>query len=189
MPLLLIISICLSFLFLLSELFLALTKHSAKKTTFKKKDKGSLLILWIVIGLSLTTGFNLAKFHDWRNVNFLVASAGIFLILAGLAIRWIAILQLKKAFTVNVAVSVDHVLKTDGLYCIVRHPGYLGIILIMTGEALTMNTLVSFIIVSVPILMAILYRIYFEEKLLEEFFGDTYRNYKLNTWRIIPYIY
>ncbi len=74
------------------------------------------------------------------------------MILAGLAIRWIAILQLKKAFTVNVAVSVDHVLKTDGLYCIVRHPGYLGLFLIMTGEALTMNTLISFIIVLVPIL-------------------------------------
>lgn len=189
MPLLLVISICLSFLFLFSELILALTKHSAKKSTYKKSDKGSLLIMWIIIGLSLTAGFNLTKFHDWRFVNFLTASAGLILVLAGLTIRWIAILQLRKAFTVNVAVSVNQILKTDGLYRLVRHPSYFGLLLIMTGEALTMNTLISFIIVFVPICLAILYRIYIEEKLLVEFFGDTYRNYKLNTWRIIPFIY
>jgi protein-S-isoprenylcysteine O-methyltransferase Ste14 len=189
MPLLLIISICLSFLFLLSELFLALTKRSAKKSTFRKRDKGSLLIFWIIIGLSLTSGFNLAKFHDWEFVNFLTASAGIAMILAGLVLRWIAILQLKEAFTVNVAVSVNHMLKTDGLYRNIRHPSYLGLFLIMTGQALTMNTLISFIVVFVPICLAILYRINIEEKLLEEFFGDTYRSYKLKTSRIIPFIY
>jgi protein-S-isoprenylcysteine O-methyltransferase Ste14 len=189
MPLLLKISILLSFLFLLSEIILVLTKHSAKKTTFRKRDNGSLLFFWIIIGSSLTAGFNLAKFHDWKFVNILTGSAGISLILAGLVIRWIAILQLKKAFTVNVAVSVNHVLKTDGLYRFVMHPGYLGLLLIMTGEALTMNTIISFIVVFVPICLTILYRIYTEEKLLEEFFGETYRNYKHNTSRIIPFIY
>jgi len=189
MPLLPVISICLSFLFLISELVLALTKHSVKKSTIRKRDKGSLLIMWIIIGLSLTAGFNLAKFHDWRFVNFFTGSVGIILLLAGLTIRWIAILQLRKAFTVNVAVSINQILKTDGLYRIVRHPGYLGLLLIMTGEALTMNTFISFIIVFVPICLAILYRIHIEEKLLEEFFGDAYRNYKLHTRRIIPFIY
>jgi protein-S-isoprenylcysteine O-methyltransferase Ste14 len=189
MPLLLFISTCLAFLFLISELILALTKNSVKKTSFRKRDKGSLVILWIIIGFTLTAGYNLARYHDWQPVNFIVATAGIILVMAGFSIRWIAILQLRKAFTVDVAVSVNQILKTDGLYRLVRHPSYLGLLLIMTGEALTMNTLISFIIVFVPICLAILYRIYIEEKLLEEFFGDTYHIYKLNTWRIIPFIY
>jgi protein-S-isoprenylcysteine O-methyltransferase Ste14 len=189
MPLLLFVSICLAFLFLISELILAMTKNTGNKSTFRKRDKGSLAILWIIIGLSLTAGYNLARYHDWQLVNYIAATAGIILVMTGFSIRWIAILQLKKTFTVNVAVSVNQILKTDGLYRIVRHPSYLGLFLIMTGEALTMNTLISFIIVFIPICMAILYRIYIEEKLLEEFFGDTYRTYKLKTRRIIPFIY
>jgi protein-S-isoprenylcysteine O-methyltransferase Ste14 len=189
MPLLLLISISLSYLFLLSELFLALIKHSAKKSTFRRSDKGSLALLWVIIAFGLTAGFNLAKFHDWRFINFLTASAGIILVLAGLAIRWTAIFQLKKSFTVNVAVSKDQVLVTSGLYSLIRHPAYLGLFLIMTGEALAMNTLISFFVVFIPICLAILYRIYIEEKLLEEFFGEAYRQYKLNTRRIIPFIY
>ena len=187
--LLLKISIGLSFLFMLSELILALTKHSARKSVLRRKDKGSLIIFWIIISVSLTVGFKLAKFNDWHFMNYIVASAGIVLILAGFGFRWYAVLQLRKAFTVDVAVSVNHVLKTDGLYRIVRHPGYFGLFLIMTGEALAMNTLISFIIVCIPLCLAVFYRIHIEEKLLEEFFGDAYRNYKLNTRRIIPFIY
>lgn len=189
MPGMLKISICLSFLFLLSELILLATKHSKKKESSRQKDRGSLSVLWIIIAMGLTFGFMLAKYNAWHPMNYLIATAGIIMVLVGLILRWTAIFQLNKAFTVDVAVSSDQELKRDGLYSIVRHPSYLGLLLFMTGEALTMNTLVSFIIVSVPVCLAILYRIYFEEKLLEEFFGDTYRNYKLNTRRIIPFIY
>jgi len=189
MPVMLKISTCLSFFFLLSELILLVTKHSGKKESSRQKDKGSLIVLWIIIAIGLTFGFMLAKYDEWHLVNYLIATAGIIMVLVGLAFRWTAIFQLKKAFTVDVSISSDQELKRDGLYRIIRHPSYLGLLLFMTGEAITMNTLVSFIIVFVPICLAILYRINIEEKLLEEFFGNTYRNYKLNTWRIIPFIY
>jgi protein-S-isoprenylcysteine O-methyltransferase Ste14 len=189
MPGMLKISTCLSFLFLFSELILLATKHSRKKESSKQKDRGSLIILWIIIAIGLTLGFMLAKYDTWHPVNYLIATAGIIMVLIGFAFRWTAIFQLNKSFTVDVAVSSDQELKRDGLYRIVRHPSYLGLLLFMTGEALTMNTLVSFIIIFVPICLAILYRINIEEKMLEEFFGDTYRNYKLNTRRIIPFIY
>jgi|WetSurMetagenome_2_1015567.scaffolds.fasta_scaffold00551_15 protein-S-isoprenylcysteine O-methyltransferase Ste14 len=189
MPVLLRVSIALSYLFLLAEIILLLAKRSMKRTFAKQKDRGSLAFLWVVITLGLTAGFMLARYNNWHLINYMIASAGIILVISGLAIRWTAILQLKKAFTVDVAIGKDHELKNDGLYSVVRHPSYLGLLLIMTGESLAMNSLVSFFVVFMPICLAIFYRIRVEEKLLEEFFGDKYRNYKHITRRIIPFIY
>jgi protein-S-isoprenylcysteine O-methyltransferase Ste14 len=189
MPVMLRISSCISFLFLLSELILLAAKHSRKKESSRQKDRGSLIVLWIIITVGLTFGFMLAKYDAWHLVNYLIASSGIIMILGGLAFRWTAILQLNKAFTVDVAVSSDQELKRDGLYRRIRHPSYLGLLLFMTGEALTMNTLISFLIIFVPICLAVFYRIRVEEKLLVEKFGNGYLNYRQQTSCLIPYIY
>jgi protein-S-isoprenylcysteine O-methyltransferase Ste14 len=63
------------------------------------------------------------------------------------------------------------------------------LLLIMTGEAIVMNTLISFIVVFFPVCIAIMYRIRVEEKLLEKEFGEVYRLYRQKTKSIIPYIY
>jgi protein-S-isoprenylcysteine O-methyltransferase Ste14 len=189
MPVLIKVSMALSYLFFLVEIILLLTKRSMKRTSAKQKDRGSLAFLWVVITLGLTAGFMLARYNDWHLINYLIASAGIILVISGLAIRWTAILQLKKGFTVNVAISKDHELKKDGLYSVVRHPSYLGLLLIMTGESFAMNRLICFLMIFVPICIAIIYRIHVEEKLLEEEFGEIYRQYKKQTRCIIPYIY
>jgi protein-S-isoprenylcysteine O-methyltransferase Ste14 len=189
MPVLLKLSIWLSYLFLLSELILLVKKRSGKKTSARQKDRGSLILLWVIIAFGLTAGFLLANYREWHLINYLIASAGLIMVFSGLAIRWTAIIQLKNAFTVNVAISSDHELKRDGLYSIIRHPSYLGLLLIMAGESLAMNTLISFILIFIPVCGAILYRINVEEKLLEEKFGDIYRQYKQNTACIVPFLY
>jgi protein-S-isoprenylcysteine O-methyltransferase Ste14 len=189
MPFLIKISIFFSLLYLVSELTLLLTKHSLKKLTVKQKDRGSMIFIWITVCAGLTIGFNMARYNEWYISDYIIASIGLLMIVAGFIIRWSAIFQLKKAFTVDVAINNTHELKTDGLYRIVRHPSYLGIMMIMTGEAVSMDSLRSFIVVVLPIAISIFYRIYVEEKLLKEEFGETYRSYMRNTKRIIPYIY
>lgn len=189
MPLLLKTAIWLSYLFLFSELVLLFKRHSGSKTAVKQNDRGSLILLWVTIALGLTAGFSLAKYSYWHLINFVSASAGMIMIIGGLAIRWTSIIQLNKAFTVNVAVNRDHALKTDGIYSVIRHPSYSGLLLFMTGEALAMNTLASMAAVILPVGIAIHYRIHVEEKLLEGEFGDEYRNYRKITRRLIPYLY
>jgi protein-S-isoprenylcysteine O-methyltransferase Ste14 len=90
---------------------------------------------------------------------------------------------------VDVAINKVHQLKTDGLYKIVRHPSYLGLIMILGGFSLVMNSLPSILVVTVPVSAAILYRISVEERVLNEEFGDVYLDYKKNTRKIIPFIY
>jgi protein-S-isoprenylcysteine O-methyltransferase Ste14 len=181
--------IYLSYLFLFSELILMLTKRSKHKYVKRRGDRGSLIVLWLTIAIGLTMGFNLAKFGVWSHTDYFLGFLGILVSFCGMIIRWTTIIQLKKAFTVDVAVNQVHQLKTDGLFKIVRHPSYLGLLMILSGFSLCMNTVISFIVVTLPVLLAIIYRIKVEENLLVETFGEEYIKYSGSTKKIIPFLY
>jgi protein-S-isoprenylcysteine O-methyltransferase Ste14 len=111
------------------------------------------------------------------------------LAVVGFIIRWTAIVQLGRMFTVDVAISNTHILKTSGLYKIVRHPSYLGLILIIAGLVLCMGSMLSFIIVSITVFFAMNYRIAVEEKALTNEFGAQYHDYQKHVARLLPWIY
>jgi protein-S-isoprenylcysteine O-methyltransferase Ste14 len=98
-------------------------------------------------------------------------------------------LQLGKSFTVDVAITDSANLKTNGIYERIRHPSYLGILLVVLGFSCTMNSLFSFLVLFVPVFVAVSYRIGIEEKVLIAEFGDSYSGYKSRTKKIIPGIY
>ena len=77
-----------------------------------------------MITIGFTGGFFLSK-----PVNHFWTGFGFPFIIGGLIIRWIAILQLGKSFTVDVAITDAASLKTDGIYERVRHPSYLGMLI------------------------------------------------------------
>ncbi|KZT66121.1 hypothetical protein DAEQUDRAFT_696075 [Daedalea quercina L-15889] len=51
-------------------------------------------------------------------------------------IRWLCYRTLGRNFTFELAVVKDHRLRTDGLYSVVRHPSYTGLLLDFVGPAL-----------------------------------------------------
>ncbi|WP_299357409.1 isoprenylcysteine carboxylmethyltransferase family protein [Mucilaginibacter sp.] len=75
-------------------------------------------------------------------------------------------------FTVDVAIVDSHTLKTTGLYKTVRHPSYLGLILIICSIALCQGSILSCIIIIISTFLALTYRIAVEEKALITEFGD-----------------
>jgi methanethiol S-methyltransferase len=78
-------------------------------------------------------------------------------------------------------------LQIDGPYRVVRHPLYLGWVLLffgiphMTGDRLAFAALTSlYLVVAIP----------FEERSLVRCFGDQYRRYRARVrWRLIPFVY
>ncbi len=181
--------IFLSLAFGLSEFALVLFKRTKTGIVKARGDKGSLLLLWLIMISCITTGFFKAKYGDWTPINFVLALIGVLVYAIGLIIRWKAILQLKQRFTVDVSINIWHTLETQGLYRHLRHPSYLGLLLIIAGLALAMNSLISFTIVVVPVFSGLIYRIYVEEKLLEREFGEKYLTYKAERKKIIPFIF
>jgi len=176
--------IYLSLGYALSEMLLMVVKRSKLRSSKTREDKGSLILMWVMITLGFTGGFFLSK-----PVNYFWAGFGFPFIVGGLIIRWIAILQLGKAFTVDVAITEAANLKTDGIYERIRHPSYSGILAIVTGFGVTMSSLYSFLVLVIPILIAVIYRIYVEEKVLITEFGISYLEYKSKTKRLIPGIF
>jgi protein-S-isoprenylcysteine O-methyltransferase Ste14 len=184
-----IVIICLAYLFGISETILAFTKRSKKKTVKIKKDRGSLIIMYVVFTISMTAGFFLADFRSQTSLHYIMISLGLIIYLLGLLIRWTSIIQLKKAFTVDVAIVQEHELKTDGLYKIIKHPAYLGLFMIFLGLSISMNNLLSVLVIAIPVFLAIAYRIKVEEAVLIEEFGSKYKEYSESTKRIIPFVY
>jgi len=176
--------IILSIAFAVSEFLLMLLKRSKSGSVKNREDRGSLIFLWLMITLGFTAGFIFSK-----PVNSLSTGFGFTLIMGGLIIRWIAIIQLGSAFTVDVAINSDVNLKTDGIYERIRHPSYLGMLLVVIGFATTMGSLSSFIVLVLPVFIAIIYRISIEEKVLIKEFGDSYFLYMESTKKIIPGIF
>jgi protein-S-isoprenylcysteine O-methyltransferase Ste14 len=122
-------------------------------------------------------------------MNYFIALFGLLFIVFGSILRWASIIQLKGAFTVDVAINREHDLKTDGMYKKLRHPSYLGLLMILSGLSIGMNNLLSFLAITLPVFFAILNRINVEETVLMEEFGEKYREYCKVTRKILPYIY
>jgi len=106
-----------------------------------------------------------------------------------LIIRWMAILTLKKYFTVNVSILKDHRIIDKGVYKFIRHPAYAGSLLSFLGLGLSFSNWLSTLVIFIPILIAFIYRIRVEEKALIQAFGDEYLNYSKTTKRLIPKLY
>jgi protein-S-isoprenylcysteine O-methyltransferase Ste14 len=81
----------------------------------------------------------------------------------------------------------ESALEVSGPYHLVRHPIYLGWLLIVFGAPEMTWTRFEFALVSSAYLFA---AVPFEEKSLVDVFGDAYREYQRRVpWRIVPWVY
>jgi protein-S-isoprenylcysteine O-methyltransferase Ste14 len=172
----------------LSEVFIAIAMRTRNRA--EARDRGTQTILWIVIALSISTAEAIrgTSFSMFGRVHWLILLA-IVVIIAGLAIRWIAIISLGKSFSANVAIRGSQTIYKQGLYRWVRHPSYLGLELIFLAIALHSRNWISFVVVLIPTTMALLYRIHVEEFASNRAFGPEYTEYSRNTRRLIPWLY
>jgi protein-S-isoprenylcysteine O-methyltransferase Ste14 len=79
-------------------------------------------------------------------------------------------------------------LVTTGPYRLVRHPIYLGLVLLATGEALAFGSWPALMIVLSGIVPTFAWRAYAEEALLSQTFGESYAVYRKQTKMIIPHL-
>jgi protein-S-isoprenylcysteine O-methyltransferase Ste14 len=83
----------------------------------------------------------------------------------------------------------NHELIETGLYKIIRHPGYLGQLIIFLGISTSLSNWLSVLLMIVPVLLGYLNRIIVEEKFMIEQMGQKYIDYQKRTKRLIPMIY
>lgn len=175
----------------LSEILLHRILRGGAPDDKKRKDKGSLAYIWIVILISINAAIYLSYKTQFPLLQegSLMNYIGLSVILAGMVLRFYAIASLGRLFTVVVTIRKDHHIKKDGIYGILRHPSYAGSLLSFLGFGLSLNNWPGLIIAFIPVLAAFIYRMDIEEKVLTEQFGNEYTDYIQHTHRILPFIY
>src|ERR1700741_597457 len=104
-----------------SEIAIAIGTR-AKGSSASVRDRGSLAILWTVIATACFAGGWLGEVGLTRiPVSWHTAKVvGIAIVVAGLALRWTAILTLGKFFTANVAIHEGQTVLRTGVYRYLR---------------------------------------------------------------------
>ncbi len=175
--------------FLLVEIYLLAVRRC--RDPKQETDRGTLRLVWILIGCGCLVGFLLApkvSFLSWPDSLAIVLLADLLLIV-GIALRIWSVVHLGRFFTVDVAIQEGQRVIQDGPYRFVRHPSYSGSMLALVGLAcLTFNWLGLVVIIACS-LAAYALRISVEEKALFQSLGEEYRRYAQRTKRLIPGIF
>jgi protein-S-isoprenylcysteine O-methyltransferase Ste14 len=111
------------------------------------------------------------------------------MIIVGLIIRLTAIMTLKQHFTYTVTKIENHELIESGLYKSIRHPGYLGQMIIFIGTSVSLSNWLSVLSMIIPVVFGFIYRIRVEERFMIEQMGEKYMDYQRRTKKLIPTIY
>jgi len=117
-----------------------------------------------------------------------LALSGCLLALTGAALVLRARAELGAAWSLVPKADQSTGLVATGPYRLVRHPIYLGLILIAMGEALAFGSWPAFFIVLSAIVPTFAWRARAEEKLLSRTFGERYEVYRQRTKMIIPHL-
>lgn len=181
---------CLMLGWLVLEILVAVVTRT-RRGGGKVQDRGSMLLLWIsIIGAMWASAWARAALPAamLHGVEWLKPIA-LAVLVAGLAIRLVAIFTLGRSFSANVAIRAEQKVQRNGLFRIVRHPSYFGLVLIFLAVGLRTCNLVSLAAMLVPTAASLLYRIHVEEAALLEAFGEDYADYCRGTSCLIPGIY
>jgi protein-S-isoprenylcysteine O-methyltransferase Ste14 len=156
-----------------------------------REDRGNRWVIFAVIVVGLASAI-IPPWNDragfWTIDGETTRWIGVALLSIGGVLRIAPVFVLGHRFSGLVAIQRDHRLVTGGLYGVIRHPSYLGLLLGALGWVLAFRSAVGVLLtlLLIPVLVA---RIRAEEALLESHFGEEYAVYRARTWRLIPGVY
>jgi protein-S-isoprenylcysteine O-methyltransferase len=107
----------------------------------------------------------------------------------GVGIRIWAAITLGRFYTTTLMITEGHRVVTNGPYSRIRHPGYLGEMLLWTGFGILSSDLITALLLPMLFVAAYLYRISVEERMLTQELGDDYVQYRRRTRKLIPFVY
>src|SRR5262249_8323517 len=113
---------------------------------------------------------------------------GVILFVAGGVLRLWPVHVLGHRFSGLVAIQPGHTLLTTGVYGVIRHPSYLGLLVTSLGWGLAFRAGMG-VLLTALLLPPLIARIRSEENLLRLHFGAEYDAYCARTSRLIPGIF
>ena len=163
----------------------------ANGKTIKEEQKDSSF--WsIVVGMIAAFYLPPVEFLYFKKIlsqSLWLQIIGWMLVLCGSVLFVWARRTLGNYYSGHVSVMEGQPLMQDGPYRFVRHPAYLGYLLIAVGVAAGYSSLIGLAVILLVLLPAVIYRLSVEDTFLAEHFGDEFRAYARNTARLIPRVW
>src|SRR5262245_35959248 len=148
-----------------------------------------IFVPFLIVGITLAWLPAYTDRHDiWTLDGDAVRYLGLVLFVVGSVLRVGAVFVLGRRFSGLVAIQEGHELVTGGLYRVIRHPSYLGLLLGLFGWSLVFRSAIG-VLVSLLLVPPLVARMNSEEALLESEFGERYADYRRRTWRLLPFLY
>jgi protein-S-isoprenylcysteine O-methyltransferase Ste14 len=182
----------LGYLVVVQFFFLDRSRRGEEAKSFEtgKFDQHSTLYIGIAYFVSM-----LALVASWffNKLKFGILPAwigwlGLVVACSGLLLRWWANRVLGVFYTRTLKVAENQFIVRAGPYRLIRHPGYLGSILMWSGAATATANWIVLVITLIAMLSAYVYRIQSEEKMLLTTNAE-YAEYRKHTWRLVPLVY
>jgi protein-S-isoprenylcysteine O-methyltransferase Ste14 len=157
----------------------------------EREDRGNR---WVIVAFALLGLLDayLPAYADrkafWTIDGETMRWLGVVLFAAGGALRIWPVFVLGRRFSGLVAIQPGHTLVTSGVYGVIRHPSYLGLLVNALGWALAFRAGVG-VLLTALLIPPLLARIRAEEQLLRTQFGSAYEAYCSRTSRLIPGLY
>jgi protein-S-isoprenylcysteine O-methyltransferase Ste14 len=156
-----------------------------------REDRRNRWVIAAFASIGLLDGY-LPAYTDraafWTIDGGAIRWAGVALFAVGGTLRLWPVFVLGNRFSGLVAIQPGHTLVTGGIYSVIRHPSYLGLLLTALGWGLAFHAGVG-VLLTVLLFVPVLARIRAEEALLRSQFGESYDAYRARTSRLIPGIY
>jgi cytochrome P450/protein-S-isoprenylcysteine O-methyltransferase Ste14 len=153
------------------------------------QDEGTCMVLVASLSANMWLGclFILVDFGQIEVHRVAWQGLGLGLAVAGLALRFGAMLQLGSSFTWELQRGEASALKTNGLFRWVRHPSYSGGLVAGTGLLLGLGNVIPVCLFLLTHSIAVARRIGVEERLLRRYHGDAFDAYAVRTGALTPF--
>ena len=156
-----------------------------------REDRGNRWVIAAFALIGLLDAF-LPAYADrkefWTIDGDTIRWLGVVLFAAGGALRIWPVFVLGDRFSGLVAIQHGHTLVTSGVYGVIRHPSYLGLLVNSLRWGLAFRSGVG-VLLTALLILPLLARIRAEERLLHKQFGDEYGAYCARTSRLVPGLY
>ena len=152
----------------------------------EREDRSNRWVLAAFAVIGLLNGYLPAltdRLDFWTFGGDGVRWLGVVLFTAGGAVRLWPVFVLGRRFSGLVAIQPGHTLVTTGIYSVIRHPSYLGLLVSSLGWGLAFRSGVG-VMLAVLTLVPVVGRIRAEEALLRSQFGAEHDVYRARTWRL-----
>jgi protein-S-isoprenylcysteine O-methyltransferase Ste14 len=143
---------------------------------------GALLGIFGMVALS---AFD--RRFGWSSVPAVICVIGDVLVVAGLAIAMLVLVQNSYA-AATVRVEEGQKLASRGLYKLVRHPMYVGNVILMVGIPLALGSYWGLVFV-IPSVAVLVFRILDEEKMLNQELAGYSEYAQRVRYRLMPYVW